>query len=263
MPVTSRVAAWLLGVFLMLAALPASPAAAEVGCDKSAEYCEIGDGGDGGGGPGDKGGGGGGTPQVPLCSSFTRGVPDNPPEPDWIYIECRLSATDGDTIGLWVPPRESAEQLAWLAIARLQLKPVEIGLTPLDPDVMTAVGIPVWLWVDNPTRTSWGPASIRAGGISLDAHVESVTWTMGDGTRLSCGRGTPWRPSMVDRDGMVGESPTCGHVYQQQGRYAVRASAHWVAEWRGYGESGTIRLDVNSTRQLRVGEIQVIVTRGR
>ena len=86
---------------------------------------------------------------------------------------------------------------------------------------------------------------------------------LGDGTRLSCGKGTRWRPSMVDRDGMVGESPTCGHVYQQQGRYAVRASAHWVAEWRGYGESGTIRLDVNSTRQLRVGEIQVIVTRGR
>lgn len=212
MPVTSRVTAVLLGVFLMLAAFPASPAAAEVGCDKSAEYCEISDGGDGGGVPGDKGGGGGGTPQIPLCSSFTRGAPDNPPEPDWIYIECRLSATDGDTIGLWVPPRESAEQLAWLAIARLQLKPIEIGLTPLDPDVMTAVGIPVWLWVDNPTRTSWGPASISAGGISLDAQVESVTWSMGDGTRLSCGRGTRWRPSMVDRDGMVGESPRAGEL---------------------------------------------------
>jgi len=68
---------------------------------------------------------------------------------------------------------------------------------------------------------------------------------------------------MVDRDGMVGQSPTCGHVYQQQGRYTVRAVAHWVADWQGYGESGTIRLDVASTRQLRVGEIQVIVTRGR
>ena len=60
---------------------------------------------------------------------------------------------------------------------------------------------------------------------------------------------------------MVGQSPTCGHVYQLQGRYAVRAVAHWVADWHGYGESGTIRLDLNSTRLLQVGEIQVIVTR--
>lgn len=248
-------------IFIVAASLLvqfASPSRAEVVCDEVTRLCTIDDGGGGGGG-----GGGAEPPRVPLCSAFPRGVPDNPPEKDWIFIECRLSANDADTIGLWVPPRESAEQLAWLAIARLQLKPVNIGLTPLDPDVMTAVGIPVWLWVDNPSPTSWGPASITAGGISLTAKVSSVTWTMGDGTTLRCGRGTKWRPSMVDRDGMVGESPTCGHVYQRQGRHAVRAVAHWAAEWQGYGESGTIRLDIGSTRQLRVGEIQVIVTRGR
>lgn len=235
-------------------------AQADVSCDENTRICTIDDGGDGSGG-GDGGGGKSKSPEPPLCSAFSRGVPDNPPADDWVYVECRLSANDADTIGLWVPPRASAEQLAWAAIARLQLRPVEIGLTPLDPGVMTAVGIPVWLWVDNPSRTSWGPASITAGGISLTARVSSVSWVMGDGTWLRCGKGTEWRPSMVDRNGLVGESPTCGHVYDQQGRYTVRAVAHWVADWQGYGESGTIRLDLYSTRVLRVGEIQVIVTR--
>lgn len=260
MSLTSRVAAIVLGVSLLLNSLGTLPASAEPKCDLDAEYCEIRDGGDGSGAGESKGGG---SPQVPLCSAFPRGVPEDPPKSDWVYVECRLSSTDVDTIGLWVPPRASAEQIAWVLVARLQLRPIDIGLTPLDPDVMTAVGIPVWLWVDHPSRTSWGPATIRAGGISLTARVESVTWTLGDGAVIRCGKGTEWRPSMVDRQGMIGESPTCGHVYQQQGRYAVRATAHWVVRWQGYGESGTIRLNVNASRQLRVGEIQVIVTRGR
>jgi hypothetical protein len=262
MSVITRSAVLILATMAMLACPVATPSHADAKCDPTSEYCEISDGGDGSSGPGGDGGGGKDkSPEPPLCSAFARGVPDNPPEDDWVWVECRLLPGQPDLIGLWVPPRESAEQLAWAAIARLQLRPVEIGLTPLDPDVMTAVGIPVWLWVDNPSRASWGPASITAGGISLTAHVSSVSWAMGDGTVVQCGRGTPWRSSMVDRNGMVGESPTCGHVYDQQGRYVVRAVAHWVAEWRGYGESGTIRLDLASTRVLGVGEIQVIVTR--
>ncbi|HEY3409646.1 MAG TPA: hypothetical protein VGK53_15865 [Propionicimonas sp.] len=264
MSVAARLTAILLGLVVVAAGAGATPASADGGadCKPGADWCDLWDGGEQGGGGGGKGGGSG-APQTPLCSAFPHGVPDNPPKSDWVYIECRLSATDVDTIGLWVPPRASAEQIAWMLIARLKLKPIEIGLTPLDPNVMTAVGIPVWLWVDNPSRTSWGPATITAGGLSLTARVESVTWTLGDGTVLRCGKGTEWRPSMVDRHGMISESPTCGHIYQEQGRYAVRAAAHWVARWHGYGEAGTIRLDVNATRQLRVGEIQVIVTRGR
>ncbi|MFZ1283737.1 MAG: hypothetical protein WAQ75_06415, partial [Propionicimonas sp.] len=150
MSVGTRVLAIFLGAMLLASSLQ-TPARADVVCDRITNECRVEDGGGGGGG----GSGGGEPPKVPLCSSFPpEAVPEDPPEPDWIFIECRLSSMEEDTIGLWVPPRESAEQLAWLLIARLQLKPVEIGLTPLDPDVMTAVGIPVWLWVDNPSRTS-------------------------------------------------------------------------------------------------------------
>ena len=102
----------MLAALMSLGTLTAAPSYADADCDRSAEYCEISDGGEGGGGGGSGGGGGGGgePPKVPLCSSFPpEAVPEDPPEPDWIFIECRLSSTEEDTIGLWVPPRESAE----------------------------------------------------------------------------------------------------------------------------------------------------------
>ena len=126
MSVVLRVLAIVLSAALLTCSV-SETANADVVCDRVTNICTIED---GGGGGGSGGGGGGGAPKVPLCSAFSRSVPDDPPEDDWLFIECRLSATDEDTIGLWVPPRESAEQLAWLLIARLQLKPVAIGLTP-------------------------------------------------------------------------------------------------------------------------------------
>jgi hypothetical protein len=55
-------------------------------------------------------------------------------------------------------------------------------------------------------------------------------------------------------------SPTCGYTYVKQGDYTVRATAHWVARWSGYGMSGVIPLSLSQERMLEVGEIQVIVT---
>ena len=156
---------------------------------------------------------------------------------------------------LELTPKPAAHFLAAAFRETRQLKPIEIGLVPLGPDAMTVVGMPVWLWVDDPSRTTWGPASIAAGGMTLTAEVGSVTWDMGDGTTLTCGKGTEWKR------GMGGEpSPTCGHTYEKQGSYTIRARSHWVARWSGYGQSGMIPVALSTSRQLDVGEIQVIVT---
>ena len=73
--------------------------------------------------------------------------------------------------------------------------------------------MPVWLWVNDPTPTTWGPATISAGGVTLTARVQSVTWDMGDGTTLTCGKGTEWKRGMGGNP-----SPTCGHTYDKQGQ---------------------------------------------
>ena len=194
-------------------------------------------------------------PELPKCSSFPEASDSRPADAEgWVQIGC----TEGSiAITVWVEGGVSAEQIARSLLARVQLRPIEIGLVPLGVDAMTVVGMPVWLWVDDPSPTTWGPATISAGGVSLTARVRSVTWDLGDGTTLTCGKGTEWRR------GMGGDpSPTCGHTYEVQGRYTIRARSHWVATWSGYGQSGTIPVTLGAARRLDVGEIQVIETDG-
>ncbi|MBK8458812.1 MAG: hypothetical protein IPL43_00165 [Micropruina sp.] len=174
----------------------------------------------------------------------------------WVRVSCLGAGGPDDVLWLWTDPGVNAEQVARTLLARMRLQPIEMGLTPKGADPVALVGLPVWLWVDDPARLTWGPSSISAGGMSLTARVEAVVWEMGDGTTIRCGRGTVWRPGLG-----ASPSPTCGHVYERQGSYTVRATTQWVAQWRGYGQSGTIRLSLASSRPLDVAEIQVIVTR--
>ncbi|MCL2090038.1 MAG: hypothetical protein FWH11_02240 [Micrococcales bacterium] len=88
---------------------------------------------------------------------------------------------------------------------------------------------------------------------------------MGDGTTITCSganaAGTPY-------DGAygAGPSPTCGHRYTKTSAhqpglaYTVSVTANWEVRWSGAGQSGTIPLQVRRTTQLRVGEVQVIIT---
>lgn len=197
-------------------------------------------------------------PELPQCTSWDvsyTDLPDDIPNPeDWVQVVC----LEGELrMTLWIEGGARPEQVARTLLARIQLQPIDIGLVPRGADAMTIVGMPVWLWVDEPSRTTWGPATISAGGVTLTAKVQSVTWDMGDGTTLTCGKGTEWKR------GMGGDpSPTCGHTYEEQGSYTIRARSHWVATWSGYGQSGTIPVTLSSTRQLDVGEVQVIVTGG-
>lgn len=194
-------------------------------------------------------------PKLPDCASFPKASDSPPDDPTgWLQIGCMEGSI---SITLWVEGGANPEQIARSLITRIQLQPIDIGLVPSGVDAMTVVGMPVWLWVDEPTATTWGPATIAAGGMTLTAKVQSVTWDMGDGTVLNCGKGTEWKRGMGGSP-----SPTCGHTYDQQGRYTIRARSHWLATWSGYGRSGTIPVTLSTSRRLDVGEIQVIETGG-
>lgn len=156
--------------------------------------------------------------------------------------------------------------LAQRAIASMDLDPIAIGIVPESgPDRAGLVGLPVWMWVDSPTDDTFGPitASASEGSVSVSAtaNVSSIVWDMGDGTRVTCtGKGTPY----ADRYGKQ-DSPTCGHRYekmssdQPDGAYQVTATSHWVVEWTGGGQSGTIEFDLTTEPlPIRVGEAQVL-----
>lgn len=210
-----------------------------------------------------------GVVDYPACSSITGafkllpGKIKDEDKKDWRQVICRGSSgalerwwIDGNPLTMIVSP----EALARSALAQLDLRGIEIGMVPDDcRGCRGAVGLPIWLWVDNPSRTTWGPASINAGGISLTAEVQKVEWSFGNGDSVLCGKGSVYRDAYGVKD-----SPSCGYRYSKQGTYTVTATSYWTAQWSGYGQSGTINLTLESTRDnVRIGEIQVLVTSGK
>lgn len=177
-------------------------------------------------------------------------------KPDWIEITCR---TSNDGLRHAYMPRVDPEALARDLLAQMELKPIDMGMVPREgANRMALVGLPVWMWVDSPARDTWGPYSISAGGISMTARATKVVWDMGTGDKITCGKGTEWTKA----DGKK-KSPTCGYVYDEQGRFEVTATSSWRADWSGYGQSGSFRFTLQSDRSLPVGEVQVVVTSGR
>lgn len=155
-----------------------------------------------------------------------------------------------------VHPRVVAQQ----AVDAMELRPIRIGLTPpAGSSALTLVGIPTWMWVDQPDPASYGPttATASAGDVTVTARakVAGVTWDMGDGTRVECGAGSPYAPAFA-----ATSSPTCGHRYQAPGTYTVRATSHWVVDWAGGGSSGRITLALDSTASVTVAEAFGLVT---
>jgi hypothetical protein len=131
------------------------------------------------------------------------------------------------------------------------------------------VGVPVWLWVENPQPLTWGPytetATLGGQTITATARVTSVRWDMGDGGSQVCGgTGTAYTTGYG-----VTDSPTCGYRYrttsESQGgdRYTVTPTSQWVVEWTSVaGPSGTINLTTSSCRpSTSAGESQMSANR--
>ncbi|MCA0296532.1 MAG: hypothetical protein LCH96_14720 [Actinobacteria bacterium] len=256
----------LIAALIFVGLQPPVTASADAHCTPSADgqVCGIDEGGGDGGSGGT--GGGGSTPKYPKCSAMPAGAilllfgvsPDTIPDikPDWKMITCEMG--DGSLRHAYME-RVDPEAIARALLAQMELKPIDMGMVPREgANRMALVGLPVWMWVDDPTRATWGPYSISAGGISMTARATKVVWDMGTGDKVTCDKGTEWTKA----DGKK-KSPTCGYVYDKQGRYEVTATSSWRADWRGYGQSGTFRFALQSDRSLPVGEVQVVVTSGR
>ena len=150
--------------------------------------------------------------------------------------------------------------LARQAVAALNLQPIRMGMVPEDkPGYVGLVGMPVWMWVDEPDAHTYGPASNTAtdGAVSvtINAKVRQTLWQMGDGKAVTCTTaGTVYQ----DSDGK-NMSPDCGYRYGSQGTYTVRATATWDITWSSNtGQSGTIPLTLTASRTVVIGEVQVL-----
>jgi hypothetical protein len=156
-------------------------------------------------------------------------------------------------------------EVAREALAKLDLRAIEIGMAP-QPPATAVVGVPVWLWVDQPSETTFGPASasatVRGVTVTVTAKVTDVVWDLDDGTTLSCDAGTAYRAEFG-----ATSSPDCGHIFLREsgtrpgGGYTVTATSTWTVEWAGAGQTGTIAMDpLVAQTQVIVAEGQVLVS---
>ena len=156
------------------------------------------------------------------------------------------------------PPVVLAEQ----ARNELTLPAPRIELSPAGQQL---VNLATWLWIapmDYSTQSA--TAAVPGESVTATATAQSVSWSLGDGTRLTCmGPGTAYTTG----DDPASASPTCGHTYrsssagQPAGAFAVTATVHWTVAWAGAGQAGTFpELTTTATVQVPVAESQALTT---
>ena len=159
--------------------------------------------------------------------------------------------------GVGAPP--DPQVLARQAVAVMNLRAIRVGMVPEPaPGRIGVVGMPTWMWADQPDALTWGPVTRSAGSggftVTATARVTKVVWSMGDGATVVCHTaGTPYRDGFGKKS-----SPDCGHTYEVEGRYQVRATSHWTVDWAGMGQSGSIPLMFSDTVPVTIGEAQVL-----
>lgn len=160
-----------------------------------------------------------------------------------------------------VDPREVALRL----LARIDLEAIDIGMQPRgDNEVrLSFTGWQNWMWAESPSEKQWGPVTAADSGsgvrVTLRAEVDRIEWDMGDGTTITCGRGTPWSEART-QGGKNVASPDCGHMYEAMDTYTVTATSHWNVQWSGAGRSGTLPFSLSRSTDYLVGEYQTLNT---
>jgi len=196
-------------------------------------------------------------------------------------MDCDADGGCGPGVSLrWAagPPDEgpSPAELARRAVAQMNLAAGDIGITPNNAEP-AIYGFPTWLWVDNPAENTTGPITTSASDgdltVTATATLDRIEYAMGDGGSVTCAGddapGTPYDPS-YDPPGTTGAdaaiSPTCGYMYtntsagQPSDAFTITATSYWTVEWSGGGQTGTIPIDLSTSRQHQVAEVQVILT---
>jgi hypothetical protein len=174
---------------------------------------------------------------------------------------------------VWIPDAPAAATggapnpaaLAAQARNQLSLAGPRIEMSPTSDQL---VRLPSWMWLD---RAGWTAvsATAAAGGVAVRAVAtpKQVTWSMGDGGRVTCaGPGTPFTAGADPK----AVSPDCGYIYRTPstgspgGAYTVTATVRWDVAWAGAGQTGAFpNLTTTSVAQVRVISVPALTTGGQ
>lgn len=163
------------------------------------------------------------------------------------------------------------------AVTALQVEPIDIGIVPEPADSPGGrtglVGMNSWIWVANPRESTVGPITrtVTTGGITINMNAVNT------GLAVNYGDGLPTLPPLCPVNSvpytdvaLALPSPTCNHFLQKAstlepgGTFKVSVTSMWVVTWTavlpGQVVGGTIPTTATATTEVRVGELQVLVT---
>jgi hypothetical protein len=214
----------------------------------------------------DSDGSGFGCRHIPVDYNPPTGQPEG--SGGWYMVICSPDGKDPNSHGpVWIPagataqPTLSPEQVAEIARKRLRLPAPTIAASPSGTQL---VHLPTWLWLSSGWTSAEETASVPGVSVTAVAKPASVTWSMGDGSTVTCtGPGTAFRAGTDPKS----SSPDCGHVYRrsstgQPGQaFAVSVTVQWTVTWSGAGQAGTFPgLTTTSSTSFRVAEAQALNT---
>lgn len=163
----------------------------------------------------------------------------------------------GDPLGGLVGGERAAER----ALERLDLPAPSLVLNPPGHQVL---GIPTWLAVASAWESSAASASVSSVTATVVARPTAVTWSLGDGTELTCDGPGKLFDAARPADEQWSE---CTHTYiwpssgEGSGEYQVTATVSYEVSWTATdGSSGSLgSLARTTTQPVRVVEIQALI----
>jgi hypothetical protein len=146
-----------------------------------------------------------------------------------------------------------------MAYNQLRLPTPAIAANPAGEQL---VNLPTWLLLSSGWVRVSATASVPGVSVTAVATPTSVSWSMGDGSTVTCtGAGTPFQPSKDPK----ASSPDCGHTYrtssasQPSQAFPVVATVHWTVTWSGAGQGGTFPdMTTTGNAAFRVAESQAL-----
>ena len=222
------------------------------------------------GSPGSSGGGGDSSPPPPCGLVYISGTDmpsliDDSTQGYWIIDTCKLNALDPKSM-TWVPTTPGsappvASIVAQTALSKAAWPTIAVSFNP-SPDRLL-VRFPIWLHLSSGWKHVTASATIAGITATVTAKPESATWTMGDGTTITChSAGTAydanqsWSTNVVRRD--CGYTYTSSSAAQSNGRFRVKVTVHYGVTWTSnFGGGGSLGgYDRSASTSVAVGQVQ-------
>jgi hypothetical protein len=143
------------------------------------------------------------------------------------------------------------------AVRRL-VPAAQIGVAP--PGGATLVNIQTLLWVDTPVDRSLGTVQLLGQAVTVEIHLDRVSWTFGDGSSESSA--TPGKPYRRSEPCSTAQCPGYyGHVYRTTGSRRITATTTWTGRYR-VGTGGWLAIPGSVTGPATSTQVIVREARG-